>query len=471
MGKKVVLGNLMVAMLAQGISLILSFLISFIVPKMLDVEAYSYWQLFIFYITYVGFFHFGLNDGVYLKYGGLNLDEMDKNLVSGQFKILLLMQAAVIVVALPVIGVADMEMERRIVWFFVLSYMLIFNLSNYLAYIFQAANLTKWYSYSVILDKLFFMAAVLCLLIMKNKMFRVYILFYVCGKLLCLIYCIMKGRAFIFCRCTDKKSVLEEVKNSISVGIKLTLSSMASMLILGIGRFVIDSHWGILVFGKISFALSLTTFILAFIQQVSMVFFPILRRVGDEKQIQIYQMMRAFCFFVMPLVYIAMIPGKMFIEAWLPKYAESVYYLGVLLPICIFDSKMNMIFNTFFKVLRKEKDLLKVNAVSFCLSGILSVVGAYIFNSYWFVIISMVVSVMFRSIVSERKISRNFGIGAARQIAYEMAFAVVYMAASILDFSPLLSLLIFTVIYVAEVLIYRKDFHAFVCGFKSLAKA
>lgn len=470
MGKKAVLGNLIAAMLAQGISLILSFLISFLVPKMLDVEAYSYWQLYIFYTTYVGFFHFGLNDGVYLKYGGLNLDEMDKNLVSGQFKVLLFMQAAVIVVALPVIGAADMEMERRVVWLFVLAYMLLFNLSNYLALIFQAANLTKWYSYSVILDKLFFMAAVLCLLFMKNKLFQVYILFYLCGKLLCLIYCLMKGHAFIFCRCTDRKSVLEEVKNSISVGIKLTLSSMASMLILGIGRFVIDSHWGILVFGKISFALSLSTFILAFIQQVSMVFFPILRRVGDEKQIQIYQIMRAFCFFVMPLVYIAMIPGKMFIEAWLPKYAESVYYLGVLLPICIFDSKMNMIFNTFFKVLRKERDLLKVNAVSFCLSGILSVVGVCIFDSYWFVIISMVVSVMFRSIVSERKISRFFGVPAARQIAYEMAFAAVYMAASVLDVSPLLSLLIFVVIYVAEILIYWKDFHAFVCGFKSLAK-
>ena len=471
MEKKVVLGNLMVAMLAQGISLVLSFLISFIVPKMLDVGAFSYWQLFVFYTAYVGFFHFGLNDGVYLKYGGLDLDKMDKNLVSGQMKCLILIQVAIIAAALPIIRGADMEAERRVVWFFVLAYMLIFNLLNYLAYIFQAANLTKWYSYSVILDKMFFMVAMLFLLFSRNKKFQIYVFFYVCGKLLCLLYCFVKGRSLIFCLCTDRKAILEELKDSICVGIKLTLSSMASMLILGIGRFVIDSHWGIIVFGKISFALSLTTFILAFIQQVSMVFFPVLCRVDGKKQNQIYQLMREFCFFVMPLVYIAMIPGKMFIAVWLPKYAESVYYLGVLLPICIFDSKMNMIFNTFFKVMRKEKELLKVNAMSFCLSGALSFIGAYIFHSYWFVIVSMVVSVMFRSVVSERRISRIFGIDPARQITYEMAFAVVYMLVSILGITSLFSLMVVVLMYMVEILIYRKDFMMFVHGFKIFVKA
>lgn len=470
MEKKIVFWNLIVAMVAQTVSLILSFLISFVVPKILDVEAYSYWQLFIFYITYVGFFHFGINDGVYLKYGGMNLNEMDKNLVSGQFKILILIQLTLIAIALPVIGISGMEIERCMVWLFVLLYMFVFNLSNFLAYIFQAANLTKWYSYSVILDKLFFMAAVFFLLLIKNEKFEIYIFFYVCGKSLCLVYCIIKGHALIFHKCKDRKLILEELKNSISVGIKLTLSSMASMLILGIGRFVIDSHWGILIFGKISFALSLTTFILAFIQQISMVFFPILRRVEDKKQLQIYQMMRAFCFFIMPLIYIAMIPGKMFIEMWLPQYSESVYYLGVLLPICIFDAKMNMIFNTFFKALRKEKDLLKVNIISFCLSTILSFVGAYIFNSYWVVIISMVFSVMFRSIISERKVNSFLNFNSFRQIIYEIFFAVIYITASIFDISILWSLLIFIVIYVLEILVYRKDFFSFVCEFKSLIK-
>lgn len=67
MNKKSLIRNLIYAFSAQGISLILSVLMSMIVPKLLGVEDYSYWQLFIFYIGYVGFSHFGLTDGIYLR--------------------------------------------------------------------------------------------------------------------------------------------------------------------------------------------------------------------------------------------------------------------------------------------------------------------------------------------------------------------------------------------------------------------
>lgn len=68
--KSAFIKNILYAFLAQGIALFLSVLMSLIVPKILGVEQYSYWQLFIFYTGYVGFFHFGLNDGVYLRLGG-----------------------------------------------------------------------------------------------------------------------------------------------------------------------------------------------------------------------------------------------------------------------------------------------------------------------------------------------------------------------------------------------------------------
>ena len=57
--------NLVVAFFAQLISLILSCITSLILPKVFSTMSFSYWQLFIFYTTYVGFFHFGLNDGIY----------------------------------------------------------------------------------------------------------------------------------------------------------------------------------------------------------------------------------------------------------------------------------------------------------------------------------------------------------------------------------------------------------------------
>jgi O-antigen/teichoic acid export membrane protein len=98
MNRKDIFSNIFIAISAQAVSLVMSFLVAFVLPKILNVEAYSFWQLFMFYISYVGLLHFGVNDGVYLKYGSLDFDKMSKESVAGQFHILLLMQILLVVI-------------------------------------------------------------------------------------------------------------------------------------------------------------------------------------------------------------------------------------------------------------------------------------------------------------------------------------------------------------------------------------
>ena len=77
MNKQTILQNMSVAFLAQGVSMCLSILQTLLVPKVLGVEQYGYWQLYIFYISYVGFFHLGLSSGVYLTTGGQTREQME----------------------------------------------------------------------------------------------------------------------------------------------------------------------------------------------------------------------------------------------------------------------------------------------------------------------------------------------------------------------------------------------------------
>ena len=67
MNKRAILQNMSVAFLAQGVSMCLSILQTLLVPKVLGVEQYGYWQLYIFYVSYVGLFHLGLSSGVYVS--------------------------------------------------------------------------------------------------------------------------------------------------------------------------------------------------------------------------------------------------------------------------------------------------------------------------------------------------------------------------------------------------------------------
>ena len=52
--KKTALSNLLYSFFAQGISMCLSIMMSLLIPKMLGIEDFGYWQLFLFYINYVG---------------------------------------------------------------------------------------------------------------------------------------------------------------------------------------------------------------------------------------------------------------------------------------------------------------------------------------------------------------------------------------------------------------------------------
>ena len=109
---KIFIKNLLYAFVAQGLSFILSALMSIIVPKVLSVNDFGYWQLFIFYTSYVGFFHFGFNDGIYLLNGGKNYDELNYNEIGGAFWISFFVQLILGVVFAIICSFFNMDFSK-----------------------------------------------------------------------------------------------------------------------------------------------------------------------------------------------------------------------------------------------------------------------------------------------------------------------------------------------------------------------
>ena len=67
-GKKVLVllkQNMLFAYFAQGTILVSSILLTLVLPKVLGVEEFGYWQLLIMYVNYLGIAYLGLNDGLY----------------------------------------------------------------------------------------------------------------------------------------------------------------------------------------------------------------------------------------------------------------------------------------------------------------------------------------------------------------------------------------------------------------------
>lgn len=419
--------NFIFAFVAQAISLIVSCSTNLVLPKELTVTGYSYWQLFIFYCTYVPFLALGLNDGIYLRYGGYYRKDLDKSAVKSQLIVGVLYQGLLCFIISIIFSIISSNFQRTIIIWLVFVYYLIYTSHNFLGFIFQAVNQTNIYSKSIIIVRIVFLTAQILLMAMGVKNVNFYILFYIFAISIALLYLIVKFHPELQ---TGKFSFALGVRESwlsIRVGISLMLANICSLLILGVSRQIIDMHWGLITFGKVSFALTLMNFALTFIMQIGLVLFPALRRLSTDKLKSYYARFNRGLFYLLPVMYLAYLPVGYLLKLWLPKYAISIDYLATALPICYFDSKMNLIGNTFFKVLNKQVLLFKINVVMVLLSSIMCCLAAFVFNSINLVIIGMVAAIMFRSVLSDLLLSHDIGINVIGYEIMDVLLAVVFI--------------------------------------------
>ena len=112
--------NFIFAFTAQAISLVVSCSTNLVLPKILSVSGYSYWQLFLFYCTYVPCLALGLNDGIYLRYGGIYRNKLDKDGVKSQLVVGMLYQLLLGILVTGVLIVFSQSAQRRLLFILVL---------------------------------------------------------------------------------------------------------------------------------------------------------------------------------------------------------------------------------------------------------------------------------------------------------------------------------------------------------------
>lgn len=398
--------NLSFALFAQVISLMSSFFVQFFAPKVLSVEEYAYWQLFLFYVSYINISRIGIIDGIYLKLGGKSRDELDCETLKTKWLIFLAMQVFFSTIMAVITNITISDVDRRFVLVACAICMVLINMNNFLGFLFQAINETNIYSVSEIIYNLLWFVAVGAIYLYKIENYKIIVYMYVLGQIFAFFYLTFKADFLFSAKAKKIKEVVIDMVDDAKCGMALLISMYASMLVTGSARLVVDNYWGIEAFGYFSFSMSLTTFLLKFISQISMVLFPAIRRIQKNAQRLIFNNVNIILALILPSALLLFVPMKIAVGKWLPQYETSLHCFGILLPICVFDGKMQLLYSTYLKVLRKEKILLYINGVAVCVSLGLSVIGAYLFHSLEFIAWSLLVAIAIRSIIAEISLMR-----------------------------------------------------------------
>ena len=367
MGKQIsskkLTSNIIISLTVQAISLAVSFVLNLIVPKFIDEYQYAYWQTYVLYVGYVGILHFGLLDGIVLRYSQYDYEELDKARLRSQFKILLFSTCFISIITTSVALFSCTNTTQAIIILVAMG-IITKNLFTYNSYTFQITNRINRYAILVIVQRVVYGLIVVILILCKVNVFYWYCLADLFGDIIGSSVAAAMNRGMYFGKSLNIKEAIVELKNNIFSGILLLIANWSAMLLVGSAKMVVQWKWGELIFGKISFAFSVSSLFLTFITAVSVVLFPSLKRMEINMLPAIYKKIRdavsIFLFFVLIFYF----PGCAILEIWLPQYTSSLEYLAILLPIIIFSSKVSLLTNNYLKVYRKEKSMLIVNIIS-----------------------------------------------------------------------------------------------------------
>lgn len=452
------------------LSFIISTIFIIIIPKLFGLEQYGYWQLYMFFSSYVGFMHLGWNDGIYLRFGGEKYENLNKGLFFSQFIELLMIQILFgILIWIFSIFLAKDSSREFVVQMVAIS-MILVNTRLMLLYILQATNRIKEYAQLTMIDRVIFIVLVIAFLFVGINDYIFLIVADLMGKFISLILAALTCKNIVFRKINTFFLTIREAVTNIIVGSKLMFATIASMLIIGIVRFGIESSWDVSTFGKVSLTLSISNMMMIFFNAVGVIMFPMLRRTKQERFTIIYSILRDYLMVLLLGALVIYYPLNKVMVAWLPQYADSLRFMALLFPIIVYEGKMALLINTYMKTLRREKTMLRINLVTMILSLIMTIFSTRIYTNLDMTVFNIVILLAVRSTLAEKELSKDLDVKIGKDIILETFLIAVFISTGWF-INSWVTVLIYCTVYSVYLLIKRSDLKESLQSLKVLIKA
>lgn len=457
------------AVTSNLLSLLVSTLVVLVLPEFIGLTSYGYWQLYLFYVSYVGFFHFGWIDGIYLKYGGVHFDELDKTRFFSQFLTYSFFQLLISILIFIFGNLISGDGDKQFIFSMLAITLLFTNLRFFVIYLLQTTNRIKESSIIIILDRFLYFLLLMTLVLLGSNNYHIMIYVDVIARALSLVYGIFLCRGILFQPFKEFKFELGEIWDNIKAGSNLMFSNIASMLIIGTVRLGIERAWDVSTFGKVSLTLSISNLMMTFINAIGIVIFPMIKRMKENHLPVIYKALRDYLMVLMLGVMLVYYPLRFFLDDWLPAYSDSLKYMALVFPMSIFEGKMALLINTYLKALRMERVILSVNIFTMLLSFGTTILTTILFKNIEMAIVTIVLLLMVRCFLAEYLLSKKLKIEIVGDAFIEMAMASVFIITG-WTLSIVMGLLIYFFSYLAYLLYKSRSIKSATSNLKTILK-
>ena len=436
---------------------ILSFISGFILPAILSYSDYNYIKLFTFYIGYVGVMHLGFLDGIFVKFGAYDYDELPKKKFRTYFRFLFILQIIeAIILSIFIIAIGKVD-NRMIVNLFVIINMIIMNITSFFTFIYQFTKKFKLFSINLIISKLLYVIGVIALLYFKELNFVYYLILQTIVNIILLVLYLVKNKVLIIGEAESLKKAYPEIKGLMKTGFIIMIGNFIALVILGIDRLFVDYLLTEYDFAMYSFAYSLVTLFFIVLNSLTTVVYPYLARANVDNYNKIYKNVRYGVSISMGFTLCGYFIIKFIVNVFIYKYNDALPIMTFLVPTVLYNAVINILVINTYKALKETKEYFINNIFALVISILANVLAVIIWKDNISISIATLISFFIWTIYSDIYFAKKFNIRLGKIYIFEILILTIFIICALL-FNWYIGLIIFLILYLLIVVIgFRKD--------------
>ncbi|MFA0533132.1 hypothetical protein AB4528_10020 [Vibrio breoganii] len=405
--------------ISNVISLVASLLLVLGLPKVIGVEEFSHWQLYLYWLAFSPLLHLGWVDGVYIIIGRFvstenNAKVWDKN----NF---LLFSSFILLLALVITGISVLYFEDNFIFIIVLIFSIfITNIRAYLYSVVQSQGYFKVYAKNVILSN-----------VMQIVFITSSVMFF-SGALIYLIVADLLVRLFstisIYFKVSSdftNRNVNVPIKNILKMGTPIVIAYIVVIANSSLVRGVFNLKWGVIQFGGLSVMMGIAKVFLLGFQPLTLTMFPILKKHrNDQKQNEYLTQADFLLTYILMFAMLAFYMFGLVLERWLPDYTEFLIFYYLLSAFCFFETRFFSVYVPAIKAKEKSPLLMNVNIGTLCFTFFSCVLFGYIIPNKVMLVMMISVSSLIKIYFIKKSISYE-PLMMVKLIGYFIFFGVV----------------------------------------------
>lgn len=404
-------------------------IVGFILPKILPVEDYGWYKTFTLYMTYVGLFSLGIIDGIVLKYGGYNYDEIDRTHFRAYFKWYILVHVFFACV-INFFAILLNDSHLHVILVIVSVNMIAVNITGYFQQISQITQRFKEYSLRKIIQSILniIVVGIFCsvYIITGNSNYVFYLVIFVVSNVGLSLWYIYTYRGIVFGSAVSLKTAQSEVLGLCKKGFPLLFANLCSTIILTLDRQFVNIFFDTSIYAKYAFAYNMLALVTVATSAMSTVIYPALKRTSKQLMRKNYTLLISVISIIVFGTLLVYFPLCLFVEWFLPKYEESLNVFRIVFPGLALSSPITVIMHNFYKVEGKSFLYFKKCIVVLLISAMANEIAYLMYDSTQAISIASIVTMIFWYFFVEYYFYKYYSCFSIKNTSYTLFMMLIF---------------------------------------------